>query len=142
MNTESFTPASESFRYRIRVRYNEVDIQAHVFNARYLDYVDVAVTEYLRFLGVPYPPALNAPEFHIVKAVLEFKLSIRADEEIDLCVRTLRVGRTSWTVLVEFRRALNSDLCAVADIVYVTVQNGAPSPVPEAIRATVRTVGS
>src|SRR5262245_38413749 len=34
------------FRFLLRVRYGEVDAQKVVFNARWGDYVDLAVTEY------------------------------------------------------------------------------------------------
>jgi acyl-CoA thioester hydrolase len=35
------------FSHNFRVRYSEVDPQAVVFNARYLDYADLGVTEKL-----------------------------------------------------------------------------------------------
>ena len=40
-----------SFTYQFRVRWSEVDPQAVVFNARYLDYADIAITEYYRAVG-------------------------------------------------------------------------------------------
>jgi acyl-CoA thioester hydrolase len=37
------TPASDiPFRYRCRVRHGECDLQKVVYNARYVDYVDLA----------------------------------------------------------------------------------------------------
>src|SRR5262249_11086983 len=44
------------FRHRIRVRYSEIDGQAVVFNSRYLEYADVAITEYYRSLGISSMP--------------------------------------------------------------------------------------
>ena len=45
------------FRHRmpLRVRWAEVDKQAVVFNAHYLLYCDVCVTEYWRAIGMHYP---------------------------------------------------------------------------------------
>jgi acyl-CoA thioester hydrolase len=40
------------FRYYLRVRYSECDSQKVVFNARYGEYVDLAVTEYVRAAGL------------------------------------------------------------------------------------------
>jgi acyl-CoA thioesterase FadM len=37
-----------AFHHSFRVRWSETDAQGVVFNARYLDYADVAVTEYWR----------------------------------------------------------------------------------------------
>lgn len=36
------------FRFRHRVRYGECDPQQVVFNARYGDFIDIGITEYLR----------------------------------------------------------------------------------------------
>ena len=37
-----------NFTLLLRVRYAECDAQQVVFNARYADYIDVAMTEYFR----------------------------------------------------------------------------------------------
>ena len=41
--------------YPIRVRWSEIDSQNIVFNGHYLNYFDIAITEYWRAVGVPYP---------------------------------------------------------------------------------------
>ncbi len=46
------------FCFRFRVRYNECDAQHVVFNARYGDYVDIAMTEFMRALGRDYSQLL------------------------------------------------------------------------------------
>ena len=43
------------FVHSLRVRWAEVDKQNIVFNGHYLTYFDVAITEYWRCIGVPYP---------------------------------------------------------------------------------------
>ena len=40
--------ADFAFHHRFRVRWSETDAQGVVFNARYLDYSDIAITEYWR----------------------------------------------------------------------------------------------
>jgi hypothetical protein len=50
--------AAAIFRHRLRVRYGEIDSQAVLFNARYLDYVDIAITEYFRGLGISFHRSL------------------------------------------------------------------------------------
>ena len=42
-----------SFFHALRVRWSEVDMQAIVFNGNYLNYFDVAFTEYWRELALP-----------------------------------------------------------------------------------------
>ena len=39
-----------NFSTRFRVRWSEVDPQGVVFNARYLEYADIGITEYYRAL--------------------------------------------------------------------------------------------
>jgi acyl-CoA thioester hydrolase len=129
------------FRHRIRVRYSEIDGQKVVFNSRYLEYADVAITEYYRSLGVPptAPAGSEVPEFHVAKAAIEFKAPIYLDEEIDLCVRTLRVGRTSWTILIEIRGAARGDIRATIEEVqvHVDLHTGTAAPLPDWIRANI-----
>ena len=49
--------AKEDFRHSmpLRVRWAEVDPQSIVFNAHYLTYCDICVTEYWRAVGIRYP---------------------------------------------------------------------------------------
>ncbi len=124
--------ADFKFSHRIRVRYSEIDAQAVVFNARYLDYADQAVVEYFRALGIPAAPGPDTPEFHAARAVVEFKAPIKVDEEIDLCVRTQRVGRTSMILLVEMHgtRTGGDDLRATVELVYVHVDLASHRPMP------------
>ena len=131
---------TSSFRHRIRVRYAEIDGQSVVFNSRYLEYADVAIIEYFRSLGISTVPGAETPEFHVAKATVEFKSPIRVDEEIDLCVRTLRIGRSSWTILVELRGSPQDDLRATIEEIYVHVDlhSGRASPLPDWILANIK----
>jgi acyl-CoA thioester hydrolase len=114
-----------NFSTRIRVRYAEIDAQAVVFNSRYLEYADVAVTEYWRAAGLHGKGGAWALlEFHVARALVEYKAPIRYDEEIDLYARTARIGRSSLTSLIEIHGGTQSpddDLRAMIEIVNVNV---------------------
>ncbi len=107
------------------MRYAEIDAQAVVFNSRYLEYADVAVTEYWRSAGFHGAGAAwQALEFHVARAVVEYKAPIRYDEEIDLYARTARIGRSSLTTLIEIHgagAAPADDLRATIEIINVNV---------------------
>ena len=62
--------------HRLRVRYGEGDQQGVVFNARYLDYGDIAVTEYWRAVGFRFVGE-DVMEFHVAHASVDFKKPIR-----------------------------------------------------------------
>ena len=51
-------PQDFRFSHRLRVRWSEVDMQKIVFNAHYLAYFDLGVSEYWRTLGLPYEDAM------------------------------------------------------------------------------------
>jgi len=124
--------ADFKFVHRLRVRYSEVDAQAVVFNARYLDYADLAIAEYFRVLGIPIVPGPGTPEFHTAKASVEYKAPIRLDEEVDLCVRATRIGRTSIAMTIEIHGTDRDALRASVELVYVHVdlKTGKSAPVP------------
>jgi acyl-CoA thioester hydrolase len=121
-----------SFATRVRVRYSEVDPQQVVFNARYLDYADIGMTEYLRAArALPTWPD-ERPEFHVRKAEVEFIRPIFADEEIDICCRLSASGRTSVTNVIEIHGAGQDDLRAIVTLVavHVDLADHRPRPLP------------
>ncbi|MGP1353365.1 MAG: acyl-CoA thioesterase [Parasphingopyxis sp.] len=125
------------FTHRFRVRYAEVDPQSVVFNSRYLEYADLIITEYWRSLDIHFSGE-QALEFHVVKAVVEFKQPIRADEEIDGKAVTGRVGSSSVTTEIGLYGLEGADdLRATIELVHVHVdlETGAPIPIPDGARA-------
>jgi acyl-CoA thioester hydrolase len=128
--------ARSDFKFRVikRVRYAEIDAQAVVFNSRYLEYFDIGITEYWRAAGV-YDrwPGHTSPEFHVARAEVDYKVPILLDEEVDICVRCSRIGRSSMTFLFELHGAGKDDLRATGleVSVHVAEAQGAPTPVPD-----------
>ncbi len=119
------------FSTRLRVRYAEIDGQMVVFNSRYLEYADVAVTEYFRATGLRDRVEWAALEFHVVRAVVDFKAPIRFDEEIDLLARTVRIGTSSMTIGIEIHGAGEADdLRAVIEVVNVHVDLKTEQSIP------------
>jgi acyl-CoA thioester hydrolase len=94
--------------HRLRVRWAESDMQGIVFNGHYLTYFDVAVTEYWRAIGLPYPEttADTGGEMYTVKATIEYHRPARYDDELDVLMRCARIGRSSLTFLVEIWRQI------------------------------------
>lgn len=125
--------------YRIRVRWSEVDPQAVVFNARYLDYADIAVTEYWRAVRDAGLWDTGPVECHVAKAEVNFRKPIRADEELDLMARTARFGTTSMTTLVEIHGADTEDLRASVELVavHIDLSDHRPRPLPDSVRAAL-----
>ena len=77
------------FLHRLRVRWAEVDLQKIVFNPHYLMYLDTALADYWRAMGLPYEPTLAAlgGELFLKKATLEYHASAVYDDYLDVGLR-------------------------------------------------------
>ena len=126
------------FSTRFRVRYSEIDGQKIVFNSRYLEYADVAITEFWRWADLTEigPDWLDA-EFNVVRATVEYKQPLKLDDMIEAFVRIDRVGNSSMTHRIDLCHADTGDLHASVEIVSVHVDLEARKSVP--IPANVKT---
>ncbi len=131
------------FFHRLRVRYSEVDWQGIVFNAHYLTYMDVAVTEYFRNMSIDYKRLAQEGKMDmaLVKTTLEFKSSAMFDEELEIGTRISRLGNTSYCVDFEIYKTGLEDLIFRAQTIYVNYNpvKRRAEPVPEFFRALVQT---
>ena len=114
------------FAWPFRVRYSEVDGQMIVFNAHYLTYFDTAITEYFRSLPYDYRGrvARTGEDFHTVRTLVEYQKPISFDEDIEVCVRTSRLGRSSISFLLEIHPQGRDDLRATGEVVWVNTDQG------------------
>jgi acyl-CoA thioester hydrolase len=125
-----------AFSHRFRVRWSETDAQGVVFNARYLDYADIAITEYWREAKLREKSGGEALEFHVKKATVIWFAPILPDEMIEVMARTITVGRTSLTQMVEIHGSRDDgadDLRATVDLVsvFVDLTTHRPQPLPD-----------
>ena len=130
-----------TFCHRLRVRYAEIDAQGIVFNANYLIYFDVALTEYMRAIRFSFATGdkREDEDIHTVKALVEFREPVRYDQEIDICARAAKIGRSSIQFLLEIHPK-DEDRCLTSgEIVWVNThqQSRKSAPVPEALTAAL-----
>ncbi|GAB3673289.1 acyl-CoA thioesterase [Salinisphaera aquimarina] len=131
---------TNAFRYRFRVRYNECDAQQVVFNARYADYVDLAMTEFMRAIGRDYTALLaRGLDNQVVKLTLEWQAPARFDEVIEVRVSSPHVGLTSFAMAYEIVHAATDRVLCTAEAVYVmmTTDPFEKTPVPDDLRAAL-----
>src|SRR3546814_18830734 len=79
---------------RVRVRFNEIDGQNIVFNANYLVYADIGVTEYFRAIGEGQPgPDFNqyGTDISETHCEIDYHAPARLDE---LITNAARISRT------------------------------------------------
>jgi acyl-CoA thioester hydrolase len=133
--------AEFTFHHTLRVRWAEADMQGIVFNGHYLTYFDVAVTEYWRNLGLPYPEttADTGGELYAVKAVVLYHSPASYDDLLDVCIRCARLGRSSLTFLLEIHRG--SDHLVSGELVYVHADPKERKSAPFSARLRERIIG-
>jgi acyl-CoA thioester hydrolase len=86
----------ETFRHTLRVRYGECDPQGVVFNANWLAYFDVLMTELWRERIGDYADMVEAgTDMVVAEATVRFRGPARFDDEIDFAVRITRLGETA-----------------------------------------------
>lgn len=124
----------------LRVRWAEVDMQKIVFNGHYLTYIDTAIAEYWREIGLPYPAGYverYGTDIYLRKATLEYLGSARYDELLTVCCRVARLGRSSMTFAFEIYR--DAEVLISAELVYVNADSSMKAaPLPEDLRERVR----
>jgi len=124
----------------LRVRWAEVDMQKIVFNGHYLTYIDTAIAEYWREIGLPYPHGYverYGSDIYLRKATVEYLGSAGYDDVLTVCCRVARLGRSSMTFQFEIYR--DGELLITAELVYVNADSEKKAaPLPEDVRERVK----
>ena len=130
------------FVHQHRVRSHEVDAQGFLFNSRYLEIADVAMTEFFRAIGWPYPALVaGGTDPSVVSATMTCLAPARFDDLLDVQVACRRVGTSSFRLDMGVNRGETK--IAVIELVYVNVDPAAeqsrplPAPVADALRDIV-----
>jgi acyl-CoA thioester hydrolase len=126
------------FSHRLKVRYSEIDGQKIVFNAHYMTYIDVAVTEYfqeglkLDFEGEDF-------DFVLAKSTLEYKNSARLNDWLNIWCKMTKIGTTSMTMNFLITREGEEDPILLAEVIYVSYDPHTKTtrPVPQSIRKRI-----
>lgn len=120
------------FFFPFRVRYAETDAQGIVFYAHYLTYFDTAINEYLRYLPFNYIEHVRntGTDFHVIKVIVEFFAPSHFDDEIEVHVRTGRIGRSSMTFLIEIFPKNGETALVKGEVVWVNTDQKAHKSVP------------
>jgi acyl-CoA thioester hydrolase len=124
------------FVHRHRVRYHELDPHNHVYNSRYLEYVDVAMLEFLRDLGWGFDEALELGfDPLLARAEIDFRSPGRYDQELEVAVSVRRLGNASFDIDYLIRTEDGESVAEVA-VAYVNVdpETGRPAPIPPLVR--------
>ena len=128
------------FVHRLRVRWEETDMQGVVFFGRYTTYYDVGITEHWRTVGLAYPQELHQQgvDLYVKKVTLEYHQAARFDDWVDIWVRVARMGKSSLRYLVEIYGG--DELMNSGEVIYVVADPNTrrSAAIPESFRVKVR----
>jgi acyl-CoA thioester hydrolase len=126
---------SAPFRHRMRVRFNECDPQGAVFNANYLTYFDIAITELWReALGGWQQMLADGVDVVPAEARVQYLAPLRFDEEFDVRISITKLGNTS--LLSELAVERCDQVVAEGDLRHVCVatDGSGKQPLPGRVR--------
>ena len=90
------------FKHTLRVRFGECDPQGVVFNANYVAYLDVVMTELWREAIGPYQEMVEAGTDMVVAEVnVRFLGPAAFDDEVEFEARITRLGETAMSTRIE-----------------------------------------
>ena len=115
---------SRRLEYALRVRYAECDPQGVVFNSRYLEYFDVALTELWREAFGNYGDVMEelGVDLVVAEATIRYRASLRFDDEFELVATVQRLGTTSTTIAIAVVR--HGEVVAEGELRHVFVARG------------------
>lgn len=122
--------------HALRVRYAECDPQNVVFNSRYLEYFDVALTELWREAFGNYDEVMEerGVDLVVAEATIRYRAPLRFDDEFELVATVQRLGTTSTTIGIAVVR--DGDVVAEGELrhVFVARGTGEKKEIPERMR--------
>jgi acyl-CoA thioester hydrolase len=125
-----------AFVHPLRVRYAECDLQGVVFNAHYLAYFDVSITELWRAAFGNYQAMFDhGVDIVVAEAQLRFRAAARFDDELALEVTVTHLGTTSVVTEHLVRRAEEELVRGSLRHVFVDRHTLAKTPIPDWVRS-------
>jgi thioesterase III len=122
----------------IVVRPTEVDVNGHVNNAKYVEYMEWGREEWYERKGLPYD-RLFALGAVTVNLNLNFRQECRQGETLVITTRPERLGRTSFALRQEIRKR-DGEVAADGVVTMVTIDPATRKsrPVPDELAAACR----
>ena len=125
------------FRHPLRVRWHECDPQGIVFNANFLAYADIAITELYREAFGSWSKVMDAGAIDMVvaEANVRYIAPLHFDEEIDLIATVTQMGTTAITTVIRVQRGGEDVAEVTLRHVVVDAQSREKAPITDELRA-------
>jgi acyl-CoA thioester hydrolase len=125
------------FHTKVRVRFDEIDSQGHVYFAQYLKFFDIAALEYMRSIDYSYAQMMDeGVDMLYVDAHVTYQSPSYYDEFLRLHCQIGKVGNTSMRFDFQIFGDEDDRLVAAGEITVVFADPGTwqKVPVPDRVR--------
>ena len=119
------------FVHREIVRFSDLDPMGHVNNAVYLTWIENARIEFLRALGTFDQPDTAGMTMILARAEVDFRAPRGFGDEIDVAVRTARLGTKSFDLEYELRSGETVAANAKTVLVAYDYQSNSSKEIPD-----------
>ena len=122
---------------KIIVRSTEIDINGHVNNAKYVEYLEWGREDFYETIHLPYEVIYDLGAVTVtVHLELNYRKEAKQSDELLVITRPAFVGRTSFTLGQTIVRPGDDSLIADASVTLVTISpvSHESVPVPQALR--------
>jgi acyl-CoA thioester hydrolase len=121
----------QPFEYQLRVRYAECDMQGVVFNAHYLSFFDVSLTELWRAAFGSYQAMLDhGVDLVVAAASVRYLRPARFDDELTIGIAVAKFGTSSVTTSHSVRRGESDVALGEMTHVFVAADTMGKTPIP------------
>ncbi|MDQ6607702.1 MAG: acyl-CoA thioesterase [Actinomycetota bacterium] len=119
------------FQHQLRVRYAECDMQGVVFNAQYLSFFDVSITELWRAAFGSYQAMLDhGVDLVVAAASVRFLRPARFDDRLAIEIAVAKLGTSSVSTSHRVRRGQSDIALGEMSHVFVDRDTLAKTPIP------------
>lgn len=129
-----------SFRWPIRVYYENTDAGGVVYHAEYLKFFERARSEWLRHLGFAHPDlkALHGIIFVVRQMQIKYRQPARFDELLEVETTLDELGRSKIVFSQKLKREQDVLTEATVEVVCVECEKFRPAPMPDHITTIMR----
>ncbi len=124
----------------LRVRFQDTDMQGHVYFGTLLTYFDEGLTGYMHAIQCSYDDLKNAGvDMFYIHSECDFKSEAFFDEVMNVYARAGKIGNSSVTFEFAVFKSHNDELVATGNIIAVMIdpQTKKPVRVPDVFREAV-----
>ena len=127
----------ETFRFPVRVYYEDTDAAGVVYYANYLKFMERARTEWLSSLGFELAPLehVQGIAFAVQRVEIDYRLPARLGDRLDITLALLELTRARMRVLQEILHDERLVAHARVALVCLNRANWRPTRIPAALHA-------